>query len=262
MKKNKNLPMKKKDNKPAKVQEIDMSSVSKLVLRGDLSGLSEKEKLEYYGALCKSLNLNPMLKPFDYITFVRDGKQFEMLYATKSCAEQLRKIHGISVIETTRTITDEYVVYDVTVQDSTGRTDTGTGVVSLIGRKRDGGTYKLSGTAYADAIMKAETKAKRRATLSISGLGMLDETELDFVYKNNEIEHKPADNNEIKQDVMRRQVMIDKFKQLPQEIRKKFADKKLFMDDALEFCEKHGWDVSTITVALEVDDVKEEDNPF
>ena len=262
MKKNKNLPQKTQPKNKTQVQEIDLTSISKLILKGDLSGLSEKEKVEYYGALCKSLNLNPMLKPFDYITFVRDGKQFEMLYATKSCAEQLRKIHGISVIETTRTITDEYVVYDVKVQDSTGRTDTGTGVVSLVATRKDGTKYKLTGTAYADAIMKAETKAKRRATLSISGLGMLDETELDFVYKNNELEDKPSPAIKAKNDVMRRQVMIDKFKQLPQEIRKKFADKKLFMDDALEFCEKHGWDVSTITVALEVGDVKEEDNPF
>jgi hypothetical protein len=35
----------------------------------------------------------------------------------------------------------------------------------------------LKGEALANALMKAETKAKRRVTLSISGLGMLDETE-------------------------------------------------------------------------------------
>ena len=35
--------------------------------------------------------------------------------------------------------------------------------------------------ALANAIMKAETKAKRRVTLSICGLGMLDETELETI---------------------------------------------------------------------------------
>jgi hypothetical protein len=39
----------------------------------------------------------------------------------------------------------------------------------------------LSGEALANALMKAETKAKRRATLSICGLGMLDETEVEDV---------------------------------------------------------------------------------
>ena len=37
----------------------------------------------------------------------------------------------------------------------------------------------LKGDALANALMKAETKAKRRVTLSIAGLGWLDETELD-----------------------------------------------------------------------------------
>jgi hypothetical protein len=33
----------------------------------------------------------------------------------------------------------------------------------------------------ANALMKAETKAKRRVTLSIAGLGWLDETELETI---------------------------------------------------------------------------------
>jgi hypothetical protein len=46
------------------------------------------------------------------------------------------------------------------------------GAVSLVG---------LRGEALANAIMKAETKAKRRATLSICGLGFLDETEIETI---------------------------------------------------------------------------------
>src|SRR6202008_2665643 len=37
------------------------------------------------------------------------------------------------------------------------------------------------GEALGNALMKASTKAKRRATLSICGLGMLDETELETI---------------------------------------------------------------------------------
>jgi hypothetical protein len=43
----------------------------------------------------------------------------------------------------------------------------------------------LKGDNYANALMKCVTKAKRRVTLSIVGLGMLDESELDTI-KNKE----------------------------------------------------------------------------
>jgi hypothetical protein len=52
----------------------------------------------------------------------------------------------------------------------TGRTDESCGVVSLKG---------LMGEARSNKIMCAETKAKRRVTLSICGLGWLDETEVE-----------------------------------------------------------------------------------
>jgi hypothetical protein len=50
--------------------------------------------------------------------------------------------------------------------------DAATGAVSI-------GTLK--GEAKANAIMKAETKAKRRVTLSISGMGWTDESEVDSI---------------------------------------------------------------------------------
>lgn len=42
-------------------------------------------------------------------------------------------------------------------------------------------TLPDKGDARANAIMKAITKAKRRATLSLCGLGMLDETEIETI---------------------------------------------------------------------------------
>jgi hypothetical protein len=47
-----------------------------------------------------------------------------------------------------------------------------TGAVSIV---------NVNGEARANAMMKAETKAKRRVTLSICGLGMLDETEVESI---------------------------------------------------------------------------------
>jgi hypothetical protein len=56
--------------------------------------------------------------------------------------------------------------------DKTGRTDADLGVVSVKGKQGDN---------LANAMMKAVTKAKRRVTLSICGLGWLDESELETV---------------------------------------------------------------------------------
>lgn len=131
---------------------------------GDLSRLSETEKLNYYNAVCESLNLNALTKPFEFLTL--NGKL--VLYATKNCAEQLRENHGISLEITQRTKEDDLYIVAVRATNNRGRTDESLAAVDL---------KNLYGEKLANAIMKAETKAKRRATLSICGLGMMDDTE-------------------------------------------------------------------------------------
>jgi putative phage-type endonuclease len=70
-----------------------------------------------------------------------------------------------------RQVGDLFVVV-ATGRDRSGREDSSTGAVSTAG---------LRGEALANAMMKAETKAKRRLTLSLAGLGMTDETEVDSI---------------------------------------------------------------------------------
>jgi hypothetical protein len=60
----------------------------------------------------------------------------------------------------------------VRAKDRQGREDESTGAVTV---------GDLKGDALVNALMKAETKAKRRVTLSIAGLGWLDETELETI---------------------------------------------------------------------------------
>lgn len=137
------------------------------LIQGDLSGLSAEQRLEYYAAVCKSVGLNPLTKPFDYITL--NGKL--TLYAKRDCTDQLRASRGVSVaISNRETIGDVYIV---TARGTIGdRCDESTGAVPI---------GNLKGEALANALMKAETKAKRRVTLSLCGLGMLDETELETI---------------------------------------------------------------------------------
>lgn len=224
----------KKTKKVIQVKEqYNLDKISSLILTGDLRQLSSEEKMQYYGKLCKSLGLNPLTKPFDYI--ILNGK--EILYANKNCAEQLRLLHGISVVDSTQEIINNMCIVKVKVQDKNGRYDIGTGVVPL---------GNLSGDALANALMKAETKAKRRATLSLCGLGMLDETELETI----NIQHTEP---ELKNIVDNRAEAIEKLKKLPDEIKTRMRQKGMKLDDAIKLCEVAKWNVELITKALEDD---------
>jgi len=143
-------------------------TLERLLVEGDLSALNTAQRLDYYTKVCESLGLNPLTQPFEYIKL--NGKL--RLYAKRDCCEQLRKLYGISVSGMHfETVGDIYVVRADFI-DKSGRTDQSTGAVPIKG---------LTGEALANAFMKAETKCKRRGTLSICGLGMLDETEVQSV---------------------------------------------------------------------------------
>jgi hypothetical protein len=137
-------------------------------LKGDISGLNNTQLVQYYGAFCESLGLNPLTQPFKII--LSQGKR--IMYATRDAAEQLRKINGVSVDSMESKVVDGVYLVTVKGHDGTGRSDMATGAVAIDG---------LKGEALANAFLKAETKAKRRLTLSISGLGVIDETEAETI---------------------------------------------------------------------------------
>ena len=145
------------------------SMMEKVVVQGDLSGLSGEERTAYYMQVCDSTGLNPLTKPFDYLKL--NGKL--TLYATRNCTDQLRKIHDISVSIAGREKVGDVYVVTARARTPGGREDESTGAVSL---------GNLRGDNLANALMKAETKAKRRVTLSICGLSWMDETEVETVH--------------------------------------------------------------------------------
>jgi hypothetical protein len=147
-------------------QPLPPEVVETVAIGGDLAELNAAQRAEYYAAVCRSLGLNPLTKPFEYLTL--NGKL--RLYALRDCADQLRRLHGISIYIANRERLNDIYVVTARAKDRHGREDESTGAVPL---------GNLRGDALANALMKAETKAKRRVTLSIAGLGWLDETELD-----------------------------------------------------------------------------------
>ena len=142
--------------------------LERVVVGGDLSKLSSTERLLYYRQVCESIGLNPLTRPFQYITL--NGRL--TLYAGRDATDQLRKIHEVSITDLHAQKMDDLYVVVAKATDGKGRVDAATGAVSLAG---------LKGEAAANAMMKAETKAKRRVTLSLCGLGLLDESEVDSV---------------------------------------------------------------------------------
>ena len=142
--------------------------VERAIIGGDLSKLSSADRTVYYMRVCESIGVNPLTRPFDYFTL--QGKT--VLYARKDCTDQLRRIHGISTKITGRTNIEDLYVVTVAASSKDGRTDESDGIVVL---------GSLKGEAAANAMMKAETKAKRRATLALCGLGLLDEDEVAMV---------------------------------------------------------------------------------
>ena len=149
------------------IQNTNMSAVESALVTGDLAKLSTSERINYYQTLCRSLGLNPLTKPFEYITL--NNKL--TLYARKDATDQLRNIRGISIGKPDIQFHDSLIIVAVEAHDAKGRTDSDIGVVNKSDMRGD----------LSNVLMKAVTKAKRRVTLSICGLGMLDETEVETI---------------------------------------------------------------------------------
>jgi len=143
--------------------------MERVVITGDLSKLTPVERVAYYARTCESLGLNPLTRPFDYISL--NGRL--TLYATKGATDQIRRNLGVAITSLEYpAMPDGLFGVVAKARDRLGREDSASGIVNIRG---------LAGEALANAMMKAETKAKRRVTLSLSGLGMIDESEVSSI---------------------------------------------------------------------------------
>lgn len=150
------------------VGDLSDKEARALLVGGDLGVLSPAVQTAYYGYRCKQLGLDPLSRPFDLLAL--NGRV--VLYANKTCADQLRAVRQISVEITQHGRDGDYLFAEAVARMPDGRVDFDTGYVWV-------GTLK--GEALANAHMKVITKAKRRVTLSICGAGMLDESEIESV---------------------------------------------------------------------------------
>jgi hypothetical protein len=139
-----------------------------LIVKGDCSALTPPQRVAYYRARCDAAGLDYRTQPLMFLTL--QGKM--ILYATKGASDQLAANNGI--------------VCEVLDQ----KTENGVRTVTVRSRTKDGrqtdeigcvAVQNKSGDDLCNAYMKAVTKAKRRAVLSLCGLGMMDETEIETI---------------------------------------------------------------------------------
>jgi hypothetical protein len=145
---------------------VSAATLEHVLGTGDLSKLTTQQRVEYYGRVCQSLGLNPLTRPFRFLAL---NGQIQ-LYATRDATDQLRKVNGITLHVVDKQIDGDLFIVTVRARTKDGREDEDIGAVTL---------GQLRGESRANALMKTMTKAKRRVTLSVCGLGLTDEAELD-----------------------------------------------------------------------------------
>lgn len=135
------------------------------ITNGDISSLSPQQRQHYYNECCSKLGLDPKLRPFKILRV--HGR--ELLYCDRGCVQYLNRLHHISHhILARETMNGCYVVTAQAISPG-GYITESIGVASI---------RKLEGEQLCDAMMKAEARAKHRATLDLLGLGLFDESEL------------------------------------------------------------------------------------
>ena len=148
-----------------------MSKLEPLIVTGELIFLTAEERIRFYVQVCESMGLNPLTRPLQYFEQIdRNGKRNLILYALRGASVQLAARKSLAVKLSEATFSHDAVMFTARVSDCTGREDSAIGATSLKG---------LEGKEYADAIMAAQTKAKRRGILDFIGSGLLDESEVE-----------------------------------------------------------------------------------
>jgi hypothetical protein len=71
-------------------QALDPAVIESIVIKGDLSGLNQTQKVAYYNFRCQQAGLDPAAKPFDLLTLKRKAGAIcqRKLHATTLCHPQ------------------------------------------------------------------------------------------------------------------------------------------------------------------------------
>ena len=156
------------------VEELGATNAMRAYLRsGDLSSLPEAEKDKVLIKMCAHYDLDPILRPFILLTL--NGKQ--VWYPTKAATDQVAAKFNLTreVIEIKENVERGVIECRVKITaPGCERSETCIAAVSITEFQRDSSgkvaPQLMRGETYANALMKVESKAKRRATLGWLGI--------------------------------------------------------------------------------------------
>lgn len=153
--------------------DLATETAIQLLLDANLAALTPKERLRHYYDLCHHWGIDPLSRPLDLMELPGKGGAGKLqFYANRNCTDQLRKRGKVSIQISDTTFHGSFYIVRAVATMADGRRDESTAVVDTTG---------LRGEQFANALMKCETKAKRRVTLSIVGLSMQSEDEVDTI---------------------------------------------------------------------------------
>ncbi len=137
-----------------------------LIKTGDIGRMSDEEQLIYYKHECDRMGLDPMARPFEFMSL--NGKR--VLYAKRIAGDMLAAKYRVTVqlmegpeVRKFGTVEVLYVKARATMPDGRFVEDVGTKPLADVGVN----------------VMKCVTVSIRRATLRLCGWGGLDESELE-----------------------------------------------------------------------------------
>ena len=113
--------------------------LERVVVGGNLAELKPAERMMYYKAVCESVGLNPLTKPFEYLTL----KNRLVLYARRDCTEQLRRIHRVAVAIVAREVVEGVYVVTAKASMADGRSDESIGAVAIDGLKGEANGFSF-----------------------------------------------------------------------------------------------------------------------
>lgn len=188
---------------------------------GSLHHLDNAGLVAFRAKLCNYVGLNPYTLPF---RFYSNSAGEIFLYATKDACAQLRELKGISVTNTTDYIRDDVlrtITIKITGMNKKGRSSIATGSVSyenippkdITDASENKDKDKDKAIMYNNnhnCIMWAETKALRRLTLDLSGLGVLADVEVRDMQDVAELNVIPEEKEEGDVDIVQRDKNADK----------------------------------------------------
>lgn len=149
-----------KTNALAAAETAIPAAIEAALLEGDVQCLKPEERTAYYRAICESVGLNWLTRPLDLLKG-QDGKY--RFYFRKEATDQLARASQISFTTLHRERIEDLYIVEVRGTLPGGRSLDDQGIVPY--------PEKAAPTDRANAMMKATTKARRRVTLGLVGLG-------------------------------------------------------------------------------------------